>query len=213
MTVFLKGCPLACSWCHNPEGQRFEVEYPRSTNGCTGCGACLRAGLEATGRPSLTEGSVEACPRNLVRCASRDLSSDKLSALILKNARVLSMNGGGVTFSGGEPLAQPDYLCECLRLLSGKVHCAMQTSGFAPADVFDRTLALVDYVLFDLKIMDKARHLHYCGGDNAVIHRNYAALVKSGKRFVTRIPLIPTITDTAENLEAIAAYVSSLGVN
>lgn len=213
MTIFLKGCPLSCSWCHNPEGQSFEVEYLRSPNGCLGCGACLKAGLEESGHPSLTEKSISACPRNLVRCASWDSSPENLAKKILKNAAVLSMNGGGVTFSGGEPLAQTDFLCECLSLLEGKVHRALQTSGFAPAENFSRALALTDYVLFDLKLMNSAMHKKFCGADNTLIHENYKTLVQSGKPFVTRIPLIPTVTDTEDNLEAIAAFVSSLGVS
>ena len=212
MTIFLKGCPLSCTWCHNPEGQSFDVEYLRSPNGCLDCGACLRAGLEETGHPALTEKSIAACPRNLVRCASWDSTPENLARKILKNAAILAMNGGGVTFSGGEPLAQIDFLCECLSLLEGKVHRALQTSGFAPAADFARALALTDYVLFDLKIMNNTLHEKFCGADNAPIHENYKALVKSGKPFVTRIPLIPTVTDTAENLTSIAAFVSSLGV-
>ena len=213
MTVFLKGCPLSCTWCHNPEGQSFAVEYLRSPNGCLGCGACLRAGLEEAGYPSLTEKSISACPRNLVRCASWDYTSENLAKKILKNAAILSMNGGGVTFSGGEPLAQIDFLCETLALLEGKVHRALQTSGFAPEKDFSRALMLTDYVLFDLKIMDSKMHEKFCGADNTLIHENYKTLVQSGKPFVTRIPLIPTVTDTEENLEAIAAFISTLGVN
>ena len=212
MTIFLKGCPLSCTWCHNPEGQHFEVEYLRSPNGCLDCGACLRAGYEETGKLSLSPKSISACPRNLVRCASWDSTPENLARKILKNATVLSMNGGGVTFSGGEPLSQIDFLCACLTLLEGKVHRALQTSGFAPTADFARALSLTDYVLFDLKIMDPKLHEKFCGADNRLIHENYRTLVQSGKPFVTRVPLIPTVTDTSENLEAIAAFVSSLGV-
>jgi len=212
MTVFLKGCPLRCTWCHNPEGQRFDVEYLRSPNGCMDCGACLRAGLEKTGALCLSEKSIAACPRNLVRCASWDCAPEELVRRIMKNAPILRMNGGGVTFSGGEPLAQADFLMQCLTLMEGKVHRALQTSGYAPQAVFARALEKTDYVLYDLKIMDADLHRRFCGPDNALILGNYRTLVRSGKPFVTRIPLIPTVTDTEENLSAIAAFVSALGV-
>ena len=99
MTVFLKGCPLRCTWCHNPEGQSFPMEFLRSPNGCTGCGACLDAGQRERGTRCLTEASISACPRNLVRRCGEDITSVQLIDRIMKNARLLS--GGGVTFSGG----------------------------------------------------------------------------------------------------------------
>lgn len=192
MTVFLKGYLLRCTWCHNPEGQRFDVEYLRSPNGCLDCGACLRAGEKQTGKPGLSEASIAACPRNLVRCASWDWSPEELTGRIMKNAPILAMNGGGVTFSGGEPLAQLDFLLECLERLDGKVHRALQTSAFAPLEDFRRALDRVDYVLCDPKLMDDEQHRRYCGADHAIILENYRILASSGKPFVTRIPLIPS---------------------
>ncbi len=213
MTVFLKGCPLRCVWCHNPEGQSAEPEYVRSPNGCLGCGACERAAeRRADGRLALTHKSLEACPGNLIRLCGSEYTPAGLAEKILKNARVLKLNGGGVTFSGGEPLSDCGFLAECMKLLKGKIHVAVQTSGYAPAGDFDRILALADYMLYDLKLMDSALHIRYCGADNAVIKRNYAALAASGTPFVTRVPLIPGITDTEENLSAIAAFIAGNGV-
>lgn len=213
MTIFLKGCPLYCVWCHNPEGQSANPEYVRNPNGCLGCGACERAAeREADGRIKLTRRSAEACPVNLVRLCGIDYTPDELAKKILKNARVLKLNGGGVTFSGGEPLNDCGFLARCIALLKGKLHVAVQTSGYAPAEDFDRILKLVDYVLYDLKLMDSALHIRYCGADNAAIKRNYSALAASGVPFVTRVPLIPDITDTEENLSAIAAFMAENGV-
>ncbi len=111
-TVFLKGCPLRCNWCHSPEGQNYDVQIVRSPNGCLGCGKCLDAGKKACGKRILTKESVEACPRNLVRVCGEDIESFDLAERILKNAAVLTNMGGGITFSGGEPLFQSDF---CLK--------------------------------------------------------------------------------------------------
>lgn len=214
MTVFLKGCPLRCTWCHNPESQRAEVEYARSPNGCLDCGACLDAGeRDAKGKLRLSAASVEACPRRLVRRCGEDYTVDALCARILANAEILRATGGGVTFSGGEPFAQSTFLLECLTALQGKVHTAVQTCGYIDSATFERALGLCDYVLYDLKLFDPVQHRCYCGADNTRILENYRALAASGKGFVTRIPLIPSVTDTAENLSAIAAFVKAQGVD
>ena len=213
MTVFLKGCPLDCVWCHNPEGKSPLTEYVRSPNGCLKCGACERAGIKTADGVRLTADSVNACPRNLVRKCGIDYSPKELTDKIMKNAAVLNRNGGGVTFSGGEPLFDTDFLCECIKLLKGKVHVAVQTSGFAPEKNFQRVLELADYFLYDLKIMNPSDHKKYCGADNALILNNYRTLAKSKVPFVTRIPLIPTVTDTVENLTAIASFVKENNVN
>lgn len=214
MTVFLKGCPLRCTWCHNPEGQRAAVEYRRSPNGCTNCGACLQAAeILPDGTKRLTKASERACKRGLVRRCGDTYTPEELCAKILANARILNMNGGGVTFSGGEPTVQADFLKSCLSLLGGRVHRAVQTCGYTDEAIFAAILADCDYMLFDLKIIDPDTHRRYCGTDNAPILRNYRALAASGLPFVTRIPLIPGVTDTEENLSAIAALMQSCGVD
>ncbi len=211
-TVFMKGCPLSCSWCHNPEGKSGAVEYVRNPNGCARCGACERAGIVCNGRLMLTKESISACPRGLVRRCGEDYTPQEMTDKLLKLAPILSQSGGGVTFSGGEPLRQADFVRACFRLLDGKLHRAIQTSGYANGEVFESVLRECDYVLYDLKVMDGGKHLRYCGVDNGQILANYRTLTQSGVDFVTRVPLIPTVTDTQENLEAIAAFVSSLGV-
>lgn len=209
MTVFLKGCPLRCMWCHNPEGQRFESEMIRSPNGCLGCGACQKAGEEKTGHPCLVEESAEVCPRHLVRRCGNDRTPEELVSLLKKNLFLLNRSGGGVTFSGGEPLSQADFVLACLGLLRNKTHRALQTCGYAPPEVFDRVLRECDFVLYDLKLMDEESHRRYTGVSNRVILENYRTLAESGIPFCTRIPLIPSVNDTEENLRETARFLQS----
>ena len=210
-TVFFKGCPLRCVWCHNPEGQSGAIEYMRSPNGCTGCGACLEAGKKHLGAPVLCEESIAACPNGLVRRAGVDYTPEELAKKLTKNARILQNSGGGITFSGGEPLLHADFICTCVPLLNG-LSVALQTCGYADEKTFLHVLDAVDFVLYDLKLADDEKHRAYCGVGNEKILENYQTLVKSGKQFVTRIPLIPDVTDTDENLESLAKFISSCGV-
>lgn len=212
MTIFLKGCPLRCMWCHNPEGQRFEKEMARSPNGCLGCGACMEKGEELTGKPCLVPESAGVCPRKLVRESGIDYTPEEMVARIEKNIRILNMSGGGVTFSGGEPLSHWQFVLECMKLLKGKTNRALQTCGFAPSEVFGAVLEECDFVLYDLKHMNSEIHKHYTGVDNKQILRNYRTLAESGKEFITRIPLIPTVNDTEENIRETAIFMNSLGV-
>lgn len=212
-TVFFKGCPLSCSWCHNPEGQNPKPEYVRSPNGCVNCGECIRAGVtDEKGKIMLTEKSVIACPRNLVRLCGIDYSVDELEERLMKNAFILEKNGGGITFSGGEPLYDAKFLLQIMERLKGKIHIAVQTCGFSSAAIFDEVLGLTDYMLFDLKLMDKDNAKRYLGVDIAPILKNYRKLAESGKQFVTRVPLIPGVTDTETNLTEIARFLLSNGV-
>ena len=190
-TVFLKGCPLRCSWCHNPEGQESAPKIVKSPNGCLKCGKCGDV---------YTEDSITNCPRQLLRWCGVSYTPEALTEKVLKNKRLLD----GVTFSGGEPLMQHGFLMECLQLLEGQLHRAVQTSGFAPENVFREVLKHTDYVLFDLKIMDSVTHRFHTGQPNERILQNFRQLAESGVDFVPRTPLIPGVTDTEENIAAIA---------
>ena len=212
-TVFFKGCPLTCTWCHNPEGQSPAIEYRRSLAGCISCGACLsHAKEDAQGEKHFTLASARACPKFCILASGETLEADELAARVLKNAPLLQEMQGGVTFSGGEPLTQPDFLVSVLEKLEGKLHRAIETCGYADSTTFARVLARCDYMLFDLKPMDDSVHRDFCGVSNQRILENFRTLVRSGVPFVTRVPLIPGVTDTADNVKALATLLSSLDV-
>ena len=203
-TVFLKGCPLRCQWCHNPEGQLFQPQILRSPNGCIQCGSCSNT--------RMTKESIPLCPQHLYRICGETISPEKLVERLSDKFWMLNTASGGITFSGGEPLSQPEFLDECLSLLKSRVHRAIQTSGYTDKNTFYRILKNTDYVLFDLKLIDSEKHKHFTGVDNTTILNNYKTLASSGVPFVTRIPLIPGVNDTAENLTATANFISQLGV-
>ena len=211
-SVFLKGCPLRCAWCHNPEGQKSLPEIIRNPNGCLGCGRCETNATRENGRLVYTKASIKSCPKGLLRVCGEELCSEELVSRVLKNETILAANGG-VTFSGGEPLMQSEFLIECLSLLHGRLHTAVQTSGFAEGDVFDRVLSLADHFLFDIKLIDPDMHEKYTGVKNELILRNFEKLAESGNEFVIRVPLIPTVTDTEENATAIAKLLRKNRVN
>jgi pyruvate formate lyase activating enzyme len=210
--VFLMGCPLRCEWCHNPEGQVFSNSIVRSPNGCIGCGSCLRTAVTVDGVTRYTEQGMKQCPNNLLRYCAKEYTAEELCASLEKNIAILNASGGGVTFSGGEPTASPDFLLECLSRLEGKTNRAVQTCGFCSTAVFAQVLANCDYMLFDIKLVDEQLHKRYTGVSNALILENFRTLAASGKPCVIRTPLIPTVTDTEENIRAIAKLLSENGV-
>ena len=210
-TVFLKGCPLRCSWCHNPEGQEKSSEIVRSPNGCISCGKCEEHAVNFDGRTKYTKESILNCPKNLLRICGEEYEPDTLCRKLLKNEQILK-NGGGITFSGGEPFMQSDFLFECLTLLKGKLHTAIQTSGYCSKDTFEQALTLSDYFLFDIKLVNTLEHIKHTGVSNSHILENFLFLAKSGKNFTVRIPLIPTVTDTEKNISDIAKLLKNHGI-
>ena len=206
------GCPLRCEWCHNPEGQGFENFILRSPNGCIGCGNCFKHAVTDGGKTLFTEKSIKNCPNALLRYCAYEYTSDELCAKLEKNLSILNASGGGVTFSGGEPTSSHRFLLDCLTRLNGKTNRAVQTCGYCSPSVFNEVLENCDYMLFDIKLVDDSLSKKYTGVSNAVILQNFRTLVSSGKDFVIRTPLIPGVTDTEENTEAIARLLKDHGV-
>ncbi|MBR2989048.1 MAG: glycyl-radical enzyme activating protein [Clostridia bacterium] len=211
-SVFIKGCPLSCVWCHNPEGQNPCPEFMRSNQGCLGCGECVKHSQEENGKRILTAKSASACPKSLIKVCGIEYTAQTLVKKLEPMLKILNHNDGGITFSGGEPLFSPEFLYECLTLLKGKTHRAIQTTGYCDSATFKKILTECDFVLYDLKFIDGDKHEYYCGVDNELILANYEILAKSGVPFITRVPLIPGVNDTEVNLTATAKLLEDLGV-
>lgn len=204
-TVFFKGCPLRCAWCHNPEGLDPKPELYVKQNGCLNCGLCRRPCKHPECQPFGR--CLHICPKNLVTVKGEEVTATDLAKRLLKGSDLLRSSGGGVTLSGGEPLMQADFACELLDLLKGKVHLAIETSGFADAATFQKVVTRCDFVYMDLKIADPDEHKKWTGVSNEKILANAAWLKQSGIPHTFRTPLIPNVVDTPENLDTLAAFI------
>lgn len=222
-TVFLKGCPLRCQWCHNPESQSPKPELMFRPNLCIGCLECLEACPEGAIR---TDGDVpvvdpercvlcaactEACTADARQIAGRELSVPDVMAEVLKDRPFFEESGGGVTISGGEPLQQPDFLAALLQTcqLEG-LHTALDTSGLAAWDTLKSIAPLVDLFLFDIKAVDDETHIRFTGVSNRLILENLARLSRSGARILLRVPLIPGVNDSPQAVQALGELACGL---
>ncbi|HYG57960.1 MAG TPA: glycyl-radical enzyme activating protein [Symbiobacteriaceae bacterium] len=220
-TVFLKGCPLNCWWCHNPEsiapGQQLMIRADR----CIACGACLAACphgavTEAFGtdkaKCQICLACVNACHAEARLAVARTVTVEQVLAEVAKDAIFYEESGGGVTFSGGEPLLQPEFLCRLLALCKAKeIHTAVDTTGFAKWPDLMRVSTCTDLFLYDLKLMDEAAHRKYTGVSNETILRNLQDLSRLHHNIIVRIPVIPGVNDCEENLVATGEFVAGLG--
>ena len=203
-TVFFKGCPLRCRWCHNPEGLSGDAELLFNKVRCRACGLC-RGGCSHSECAPFGR-CLRVCPENCLQTVGREIDARDLARELLSGAEILGDTFGGFTFSGGEPLFQTDFLLALAKELRGQ-HLCLETSGFAAREDFWAAIEIVDLVLLDIKLFDPALHKKYTGKDNARILENYAALKESGTPYVIRTPLIPDVTDTKENLAAIRSLI------
>lgn len=199
-TVFFKGCPLRCRWCHNPEGLSGAPQLMFKASRCRNCGLCRRPCSHEECKPF--ERCIRICPENCLEITGREITPRSLAREIAASAQILGKNFGGVTFSGGEPLAQPAFLLATEAKLKA-YHLCVETSGYASETVFLQMLSHTDFVIMDMKLADRKAHRQYTGVYNDPILRNLRLLQESGKPHLLRTPLIPGITDTEENLEAI----------
>lgn len=204
-TVFLKGCPLRCVWCHNPEGLSSKKELYLKQNGCLDCGLC-RVPCEHEECKEIGR-CLHVCPKNLVSVAGVEWEAKDLADKLLTHKTFFNTMGGGITLSGGEPLLQADFCVELLSILKGQVHTAIETSGYAKSEDFIKVIRFCDFVYMDIKLADAEVHKKYTGVDNKQILENAEYLKNSGIPHTFRTPLIPNITDTEENLSAIEKIV------
>lgn len=200
--VFLKGCPLRCAWCHNPEGLEFHPQCVVTHSLCTHCGACKNICPSST-KCSGCGKCVTICPNGCRHIAGRWMTANEVACEIRKNALLLSMNGGGVTFSGGEVLMQAEFVM-AVRALVPQIHSLIETSGYSDCNTFKRLVNAMDMVIMDIKIVDSNKHKRYTGKDNKLILQNLEYLKTSEKPFRIRIPLIPGVNDSYDNMEATA---------
>ncbi len=200
-TVFLKGCPLQCKWCHNPEGLIAKPQIMKKHNLCCGCKACEKG----CNHPECAPFGVclHACPNGCLTVSGESVDSKVLAEKLKKDKELFEITKGGITISGGEPLLQADFVCDLVDNLNG-IHTAIQTSGYAELETYKRVISKFDYVMQDIKLVDEEKHIRYTGVSNQRILENIKWLKQSGKELMFRIPLIPGITDTKENLEQIA---------
>lgn len=206
-TVFLKGCPLRCLWCHNPEGLSAEPELSVKPGKCVHCGKCtLPCGHDDCRKYGRC---LHVCPNGCVTVCGTVMTSEELAGRLLRDRDVYEMSGGGVTFSGGEPLMQHAFVTEVLGILAAEgIHTAVETSSFAAPEVYWKTLEKVSLVYADIKLFGREAHIRYTGVPNDGILRNLRWLMdESGKQYVIRVPLIPGITDTDDNLAAIGEFI------
>ena len=175
-TVFFKGCPLRCVWCHNPEGQSFDKEMMTRKNG------------------------------ESVQCG-QDWDVESLAEELLKNADIMKQSGGGVTFSGGEPLSQAEFLLQLIPILkSHGMHLAIETSGYAARATYRSVIGKMDFVYQDVKLLDADEFSRWTGGDLSVVFDNISWLRVSGVPFVFRVPLIPGVNDSESSREKFSTF-------
>lgn len=224
-TVFFKGCPLSCSWCHNPETMRGEQEMALHPDRCIGCGACRAVCPEAAisynpapqidrSRCTACGGCGESCPTKAIEMIGKAYALDELLELILRDRQFFAASGGGVTFSGGEPTLWMQYLGAALQALKGEgLHTAIQTCGmFAYDDFAGKVLPFTDLIMFDIKFIATAEHRRHTGQDNTSILENFRRLTgEAGSKLLPRVPLVPGITATPDNLREIASFLADLG--
>ncbi|HSW36053.1 MAG TPA: glycyl-radical enzyme activating protein [Candidatus Limnocylindrales bacterium] len=224
-TVFLKGCPMQCCWCHNPEGISRDRQLLIKGLKCLGCQACMAVCPQGAisfhastvlidqGRCSLCMRCTEECPAAAIEFAGKEVSVDELIDEVVKDRIIYEESAGGVTFSGGEPLYQPEFLLALLqRLKNEDIHTVVDTSGYAEWSVLEAVAGWTDLFLFDLKMVDLTGSLHYTGVSNEVILQNLKKLAQRGCSIQVRMPLVPTVNDDSDSIILAGEFLQQLGL-
>ena len=223
ITIFLKGCPLSCDWCHNPESQSAGIQKMYTDSKCIGCGECVKAceqnACKLTPNGIITDPGAcilcgkcaEVCPTKATEMSGKQLTVNEILSRIEKERAFFEQSNGGVTFSGGEPLTYSDFLIELLDACGEKgIHRVVDTTGFAKSSTLLEVAKRTDHFLYDLKMMDDKKHKKYTGVSNKKILNNLQILAETGASINIRIPLIKGVNDDDENIEQTAAFVKAL---
>lgn len=221
--VFFKGCPLHCKWCANPESQSFGMEIMESPGKCIGCGECMKNCPQQA--ISLTEDGPKIDRKSCVKCfkctdrcyagskypVGEEYSIEDLYKQIEKDRVFYSIKGGGVTFSGGEPLAQPEYLTEITKVCHERgINVALESCGCGDYEKFKSALPYIDSIFMDIKHIDPEKHKELTGADNKLILSNIKRIAEYGIRITIRTPVIPGLNDDKENILGIARFIGSV---
>lgn len=219
-TVFFKGCPLTCVWCHNPEGKSREPEIMWSKERCIQCKSCQDVcnthAISNTlvldrEKCTLCRKCVEVCPAQALQIVGKEMTVTDVMNEIKKDIIFYDESKGGVTFSGGEPLMQPDFLFQLLRACTNQgIHTAVDTSGYAPLDILLKISAHTDLFLYDIKVINDKMHKKTTGVSNTLILENVKKLPQH--KVVVRFPLVPGVNDHERDIKALGAFVSSVHV-
>jgi pyruvate formate lyase activating enzyme len=223
IVIFLKGCNLNCAWCHNPESISGEAERLYTLSKCIKCGTCVIAcpekAITLTNDCIITDQELckmwgkcaEVCPTKALEISGKIIPLNEIIHEIEKERVFFDQSGGGVTFSGGEPLLQYRFLVQLLDECGRRgIHRAVDTAGFVNTDIILEVAKRSDLFLYDLKMMDSEKHRKWIGSPNEKILENLVILAKTGAKIVIRVPLIGGVNDDEENIEATARFVAKL---
>jgi pyruvate formate lyase activating enzyme len=222
--VFLKGCEFRCAWCQNPEGLSAAIRLWHFEKRCVGCGECIPSCPEkalSSGGPSkvlidqqactLCSRCIEVCPSGALAYDGREVEAGEVIAEVEKDRVFHEVSGGGVTLTGGEPLCQPEFSAEILRGCRERgISTVVETALALDESAVDMVRPWVDLFLVDLKLADPEAHRSWTGFSNETVRKNFERLVRQGAAVQARIPLIPDVTATEDNLRALGRYVRSL---
>ena len=211
-TVFFKGCNLKCAWCHNPESQSAKPQMMFYKDKCTGCGKCKSVCPYHLEQCELCGKCTLYCPVDARMVCGKEHTVDEVLKEVLKDKAFYETSGGGVTFSGGECMLQIGFLAEILKKCKENgIHTAVDTAGHIPFESFEKILPYTDLFLYDIKIFDRQKHKQYVGVSNELILENLKKLFERKAKLWIRIPIIPDVNDSIEEIQKIKDFLKTIG--